>query len=193
MLEKFTWINEPKRWKLAENACTFTTEPKTDFWRKTHYGFIRDNGHFFYTELFGKFEIKLKISGGYRDLYDQAGIMLRQDEKNWIKTGIEYVDGQQQVSAVVTREFSDWSVSPYYGNLPHIWMKVVRNKDFVEIQYASDDLSYNLLRIAYLAPSDSLMVGMMAASPDGEGFEVMFSHLQITQEGPTDRDSILIS
>jgi len=183
MFEKFSWINEPKRWKLTETACSMITDAKTDFWRKTHYGFIRDNGHFFYTEIFGKFEIKIKISGSYRDLYDQAGIMLRQDEKNWLKTGIEYVHGQQQVSAVVTREFSDWSVSPYVGNPSHLWLKLTRENDFVEIQYASDDRNYELLRIAYMPPSDSIFVGLMAASPDGEGFEVSFSQMQITPDG----------
>ncbi|WP_209329602.1 DUF1349 domain-containing protein [Lunatimonas salinarum] len=187
MLENYHWINEPKHWKITGENFTLQTDPKTDFWRKTHYGFIRDNGHFFFTELFGKFEIKVKITGEYKDLYDQAGIMIRQDESHWLKTGIEYVHGQQQVSAVVTRDYSDWSVSPYAGNPPHIWLKLFRENEFVEIHFSSDDIHYDLLRIAYMPPSDSLMVGLMAASPDGEGFAVDFSHLEITQDSPKDK------
>ncbi|EON77734.1 hypothetical protein ADIS_1653 [Lunatimonas lonarensis] len=181
MLEQFTWINEPKHWEITEGTCHMSTDPKTDFWRKTHYGFVRDNGHFLYTELFGSFEMKVKITGSYRDLYDQAGLMLRQDEANWLKTGIEYVHGQQQVSAVVTRNYSDWSVSPYAGNPPHLWLRLTREGDFVEIHYSPDNIRYDLLRIAYMTPSESIFAGLMAASPDGEGFDVAFSDLQITQ------------
>ena len=30
----------------------------------------------------------------YSTLYDQGGLMLRTDNRNWIKCGVEYVDGQ---------------------------------------------------------------------------------------------------
>lgn len=42
-------------------------------------------------------------------MYDQAGIMVFSDEKNWIKTSIEYVEGLQHLNAVVTHNYSDWS------------------------------------------------------------------------------------
>jgi regulation of enolase protein 1 (concanavalin A-like superfamily) len=42
------WLNEPAQWSHSAHQVLLTTNSKTDFWRKTHYGFIRDNGHFFY-------------------------------------------------------------------------------------------------------------------------------------------------
>ena len=57
-----------------------TVSGGTDFWRKTHYGFIRDNGHFGYVAVQGDFSAEVKVMGGYRDLYDQAGLMLRRLE-----------------------------------------------------------------------------------------------------------------
>lgn len=175
LFEKFKWFNKPGFWKDTADTLIIKTDAKTDFWRKTHYGFIRDNGHFFYRIVKGDFVLKVKLSGNYTDLYDQAGIMIRKDEENWIKAGIEWVDGVQQVSAVVTREFSDWSVLPWTDNPPCLWLKVKRAGDFVSIEYAKEDKDYNLLRLAYFPPLAEVQVGLMAASPDGTGFVVEFS------------------
>ena len=38
---------------------------------------------------------------------------IRDSPENWIKAGVEYVDGKQNVSAVVTHRTSDWSVDVY--------------------------------------------------------------------------------
>ena len=39
------WLNEPPEWSEADGTLTVATGDRTDFWRKTHYGFIRDDGH----------------------------------------------------------------------------------------------------------------------------------------------------
>jgi regulation of enolase protein 1 (concanavalin A-like superfamily) len=153
--------------------------PKTDFWRKTFYGFIRDTGHFYGQPVQGDFVIVVKVSGQYRTLYDQAGLMLRVDERNWLKCGIEFVEGVQQVSAVATREYSDWSVVPLSHNPPAIWLRVTRRRDSVEVHYALDGKQYTLLRLAYLVPAETLSAGVMCASPEGDGFTTIFEDLSI--------------
>jgi uncharacterized protein len=40
------WLHPPKHWKLAGSSLRCTADAKTDFWRKTFYGYITDNGHF---------------------------------------------------------------------------------------------------------------------------------------------------
>lgn len=90
-----------------QGTISITSGQRTDFWRKTHYGFIRDDGHFYYEQVKGDFIVEVKVSGQYEELYDQAGLMVRLDEANWLKCGIEFVEGVQQVSAVVTRDYSD--------------------------------------------------------------------------------------
>ena len=94
------WYNEPAVWAANDATLTVTADPGTDFWRKTHYGFIRDNGHFYYQEVAGDFRCEVKVSGGYAALYDQAGLMVRLDAETWLKCGIEFVEGVQYVSAV---------------------------------------------------------------------------------------------
>ncbi len=49
------WLNEPKTWKDEAGTLVVTTDAKTDFWRHTHYGFVRDNAHVYFEEVTGDF------------------------------------------------------------------------------------------------------------------------------------------
>jgi regulation of enolase protein 1 (concanavalin A-like superfamily) len=177
--KEFKWMTAPQSWSEEEGVFRLKTDPKTDFWRKTHYGFISENGHFLYTSQQGDFELSLKFSGKYTDLYDQAGLMIFLDNENWIKAGVEYVEGIQNASAVVTRDCSDWSVAPLEGMPESFFIKARRGRDYVEISYSLDGQDFRLLRQAYFPPSPSLQIGLMAASPKGSGFEVTFDSLDI--------------
>ena len=74
------WYNEPKSWAATGDKITVTADRTTDFWRKTHYGFIKDDGHFFYQERTGDFRFGVVVIGQYATLYDQAGLMVRVDD-----------------------------------------------------------------------------------------------------------------
>ena len=69
------WLNEPQKWKQEGGQLSVFADAHTDFWRKTHYGFVRDNGHFYYEKVSGNFEIETEFRGKYESLYDQAGLM----------------------------------------------------------------------------------------------------------------------
>lgn len=174
------WLNEPPSWRIDGETMTVAAGAKTDFWRTTHYGFIRDNGHVYGEIVGGDFAAEVTIRGQYAAQYDQAGLMVRRDERTWLKCGIEYVDGGQQASAVVTRDFSDWSVTPLAGSPAALWLQVRRRGDTLEVHYAVDGGAPALLRLAYFPPEGEVLVGPMCAAPDGDGFTVHFDqfHLQ---------------
>ncbi len=180
-LTTFQWKNAPKSSTVTASKLHVQVDGGTDFWRVTHYGFTRDNGHFFYLEKEGDFIAKVKVVGQYRELYDQAGLMIRLEEKNWIKTGIEYVKGVQNVSAVVTRDVSDRSVVPRQDSPPAVWLTLLRKGDFVEIQYSFDNEDFKMLRLAYFPPTPGkkVQIGLMSAAPDGKGFPVDFEDFSV--------------
>ena len=177
--ERMVWFKQPKQWKIDEQKLIVTADAKTDFWQKTHYGYSTDNGHFYYTEYPGDFEASVKITGTYKDLYDQAGLMIRVDSKNWIKSGIEFVNGGINISAVYTREFSDWSVIARKDVPVSIWLKLVRKNDSVELSYSVNGKDFEMQRLGYFPPKVKAMVGIMAAAPEGNGFTVAFENFEV--------------
>ncbi|MBQ2918506.1 MAG: DUF1349 domain-containing protein [Bacteroidales bacterium] len=178
-LDRMQWFNEPENWSVKNDVLTMDVTPQSDYWRISHYGFTVDDAPFLYTLRGGEFEVKVKISGEYKVRFDQAGLMLRIDEENYIKTGIEYVDGKYNLSAVVTHKTSDWSVITLDKPVDYIWIKAVRRLDAVEIFYSFDDKEYVMMRNCWLQDNTPVMVGMMAACPDGNGFKAKFEHFQI--------------
>ena len=180
-LSKMTWFNEPQGWEIVSPTKMIINVPsQTDYWRVAHYGFTVDDAPFYYATYGGEFEAKVKITGNYVTTFDQMGLMLRIDHENWIKTGVEYVDGKQKVSSVVTHKTSDWSVVELDNAPKSIWIKVVRKLDAVEIFYSLDDIKYIMLRMCWLQDNAPVMVGLMGASPDGEGFEAIFEDFKVT-------------
>ena len=179
-LEKMNWFNEPEVWKIENKALTMSVTPQSDYWRISHYGFTVDDAPFYYATYGGEFEAKVKITGDYKVRFDQAGLMLRIDHENYIKAGIEYVDGKYNLSTVVTHKTSDWSVIELEKPVEYVWIKAVRRLDAVEIFYSFDDKEYTMMRNCWLQDNTPVMVGMMAACPDGNGFKAAFEGFRIT-------------
>ena len=173
------WYNEPSSWALQDHKVIVQAEPQTDFWRLTAGGYIQDTGHFYFERCSGDFRAEVHFSGEYRARYDQAGLMVRLNETTWMKCGIEFIEGVQQVSAVVTREYSDWSVVALAHNPAELWLRVSRQGSTIEVHYALDGVHYQLLRQLYLSQEPMLDVGLMCASPEGTGFGVTFEDFSI--------------
>jgi len=93
LIAGMTWMNEPAFWDRSGDVLTVRSRAKTDFWRKTFYGYVTDNGHFFHAPVSGDFVFQARVNGEYAALYDQAGLMVRQNAENWMKCGTEFFDG----------------------------------------------------------------------------------------------------
>lgn len=179
-LEKMQWFNEPEKWEVNNNTLNMYVTPQSDYWRISHYGFTVDDAPFLYTTYGGEFEVKVKISGDYKARFDQSGLMLRIDPENYIKAGIEFHDGKYKLSTVVTHRTSDWSVIELEKPVPFVWIKAVRRLDAVEVFYSFDDKYYIMMRNAWLQDNCPVMVGLMGACPDGNGFNAKFENFKVT-------------
>jgi regulation of enolase protein 1 (concanavalin A-like superfamily) len=46
-ISKLKWINQPNNFVANADAIIITTDPETDYWQRTYYGFSNDNAHTF--------------------------------------------------------------------------------------------------------------------------------------------------
>jgi regulation of enolase protein 1 (concanavalin A-like superfamily) len=179
LVAKLEWFNPPASAAYDAGAITVKSRPRTDFWRKTFYGYVTDNGHFFRVPVFGEFTFQARVNGKYAALYDQAGLMVRLDEKRWMKCGSEFVDGRRSASVVFTHEFSDWSTTEDLSQSEPVFWRVERKKDSIEAQYSKDGLTFTTIRQGYFPAFVEAQVGVMCAAPEGAGFEAVFDDLRL--------------
>lgn len=175
------WMNDPASWKRDGDRILVRCKPKTDFWRKTFYGYITDNGHFLHLPAKGDFTFEARVNGQYAALYDQAGLMVRSDAENWIKCGTEFFDSARHASVVFTREFSDWSTMKDLSDSASVWWRAVRKKDSIETMCSLDGKNFISVRQGYFVPQAEVQVGIMCAAPEGPGFEAAFDQLNLTE------------
>jgi regulation of enolase protein 1 (concanavalin A-like superfamily) len=178
---KLTWLNEPLSSEISAGDLRVKTRNATDFWQRTFYGFRRKDGHFLFQEASGDFTASVRLTGKYETLYDQAGLMIRIDDEHWVKTGIEYTDGERYLSVVVTNNgFSDWSVLPYRHEKQEASIRLTRHGEAIRVQY-EDPVSgkWTMARLGYLLPKATVQIGIMCCSPEREGFEVSFRDFSV--------------
>ncbi|MCC9177840.1 DUF1349 domain-containing protein [Arthrobacter sp. zg-Y750] len=184
MFNSMKWLNEPPKWQDTGDSLTLHTALETDFWRETHYGFIRDSGHFFYREVTGNFTVAVTFSGDFTTLYDQAGLMVRANERTWVKAGVEYSDGALQLSTVVTNGTSDWSLRPLARSSNEVTLQLSRQANAIHVTYLEPqgpDARWSSLRLAYLPLEDRpCQAGIMACSPTRADLRVDFTEFRIS-------------
>ncbi|MFC6863137.1 DUF1349 domain-containing protein [Halomicroarcula sp. GCM10025817] len=175
------WDNEPETWAATDDEVRLTVPGDTDCWRVTRHDFIADDAPFYYRVVDGDFTATVRVAGDYDDQYDQVGLMVRESETHWLKCGVEVLDGVQQASAVLTRDYSDWSVLPLEEDPGSVWVRVERIGATLEVSYSLDGDDYAMIRQGYLSDADTLQVGPMAAAPQGDGFEAVFEEFTVEQ------------
>ncbi|CAK4617394.1 unnamed protein product [Aphanomyces euteiches] len=181
-----TWINPPESVEtLLDGSIVATAVAGSDAWSRTSYGYTRlSASHLVGADLPAGRAIEVAFRGNFVNAFDQAGIFLdvkfpessaAAEEVIWAKAGVELSDGVLQVGAVVTRGWSDWSVSPVptWGS-GTITIRVSRAGDAITVRARVDAEPFRLVRLAYLDPTTVVSAGPYLASPTKSGLRVNF-------------------
>lgn len=175
--ESGTWTVQPVTVQTDGNTMKVEAAEGSDYWEKTLYDFQHNNGH----ALFAPWEDDHGVEVTFRldsftELYDQAGLMLWYSPTQWIKAGVELNDGVPHIGAVVTDNFSDWSLSPvseWAGAT--VTIRASRMNDAVIIRARTEQHPWRTIRVARFPHTSGKQAGPFLCAPTRAGFEVVFT------------------
>lgn len=179
------WIREADRSDVTDDRITIYTQPKTDLWQRTYYGFQNDSAPVLQmktSEKYFSFIVKTEFDSKAR--FDQCGIVVYLDSENWIKASIEYENEQyQRLGSVVTnRGYSDWATTDIDASVKSMWYRLSRRESDYCIECSTDGITFQQMRICHLWKGDGeISFGIYACSPEEGSFQAEFTNMQITE------------
>lgn len=129
---------------------------------------------------------KVTVAADWSQKYDQGGLVLLISPDSdrvtqWVKTGIEFLNGQPHVSTVATNVWSDWSLRPLpETDLRSATIELESNEDGSLWAYLLDDHGNKspMREVTWwgaLDKSTQIAVGVYAAQPDKDFQEIVVS------------------
>jgi regulation of enolase protein 1 (concanavalin A-like superfamily) len=191
------WLNPPRMFEISGPSVKITTDPNTDFWQRSYYGFRNDNAHALLMENDINFTFTARASFEYRTRFDQCGLVIYFDSDNWFKAAIEYENQDfSRLGSVVTNQgYSDWATTDI--PTPRVmWYRLSRRGPDFLIEASPSGSDYRQMRIFHMhalgettvemgklnppAPArQPLPFGLYACSPLKSSFEARFDNLKL--------------
>lgn len=181
---EFYWLNPPQKWELAHERLSIRTEPKTDFWQRTYYGFQNDNAPAFLRSITGDFTFTVKTTFDSNIQFDQCGVIIYQNSDNWFKASIEYENKQiARLGSVVTNlGYSDWATTDISAEVRTMWYRLSRRGSDFLIENSEEGKEFSQMRIFHLhQPLPEVHFGVYACSPLESTFEAGFTDFCLTE------------
>jgi regulation of enolase protein 1 (concanavalin A-like superfamily) len=183
--DRLFWIHEPEKYVIEDDRITITTEPETDYWQRTYYGFRNDNAPTLVMktdEKYFSFTVKTEFDSKRR--FDQCGVIVYQDSDNWIKGSIEFENEEfQRLGSVVTNHgYSDWATTDIPAIQKFMYYRLSRRESDYCIENSYDGINYKQMRIAHLFEgAGEIQIGIYACSPESSSFVATFTELRFIE------------
>jgi regulation of enolase protein 1 (concanavalin A-like superfamily) len=192
-LSTASWLNKPEVSEITDRSLVIKTEPYTDLWQRTCYGFSHDNAPALLLESQEDFSFSARVSFEYRVKYDQCGLLIYLTSDDWFKASVEYEDEKlSRLGSVVTNHgYSDWATTDIPVTTV-MWYRLSRRGPDFLIESAPDGADFTQMRIFHLhilgetsevtyeADSRrSIRFGLYACSPLESSFTAVFEHISL--------------
>ena len=182
-LSRLNWLNPPKQYDIQPERISIITEPNTDLWQRTYYGFQNDNAPMLQMATdtaYFSFTVKTEFHSKQR--FDQCGIVVYNDSNHWLKASVEFEPaGFQRLGSVVTnRGYSDWATTDIASDITEMWYRLSRRGSDFRVEYSLNGKDFHQMRICHLEGADATIhFGLYACSPENSSFEAVFSEFQL--------------
>lgn len=192
-----TWLNQPQEFEINKSSVTIVTEPNTDFWQRTYYGFRNDNAPALLLNRDDNFSFAVRTSFAYQAQFDQCGVIVYLDSDNWFKASVEFeTERLSRLGSVVTnRGYSDWATVDI-ETPSTMWYRLHRRGPDFLIESSADGQTFEQMRIFHLhalgetsaemgrldppAPAaQSIRFGLYTCSPLASSFEATFENFEL--------------
>ena len=183
-IAQMTWTRPPKEYTLNPDSIMVVTEPGTDLWQRTYYGFRNDNAPVLQLETEEKyfsFTVKTEFDSHHR--YDQCGVAMYLDSDNWLKASVEYENEEfQRLGSVVTNHgYSDWATTDIPSSVKSVWYRFSRREADYCLEASYDGVAFFQMRICHMAEGGGkIRFGIYACSPENSSFHATFRALALT-------------
>lgn len=179
------WIREPKKCEIHEDKVSIITDPATDLWQRTYYGFQNDNAPVLQMKTSEKyFSFVVKTDFASKNRFDQCGVVMYLDSENWLKASIEYEnDEYQRLGSVVTNHgYSDWATTDIDASIKSMWYRLSRRESDYCIECSTDGIIFKQMRICHMwEGTGDIYFGIYACSPENSSFEASFTNMELTE------------
>lgn len=183
--ENLIWTRKPRRSEISDDRIVIYTDPGTDLWQRTYYGFQNDNAPVLQlktSEQFFSFTVKTEFESSV--LFDQCGVVMYLDSENWLKASIEYENDQfQRLGSVVTNlGYSDWATTDIDAAVKTMWYRLSRRESDYCIECSADGVEFHQMRICHLwKGAEDVVFGVYACSPGQSSFKAVFSEMEVSE------------
>lgn len=183
--ENLYWIREPRHTVMDDHKIEMITEPVTDLWQRTYYGFRNDNAPVLQmktSEPYFLFVVKTEFESKHR--FDQCGIVLYLDSDNWLKASIEFENEEfQRLGSVVTNHgYSDWATTDISASIKEMWYRLSRRESDYCMECSQDGVNFKQMRICHMWDgAEEISFGIYACSPEESSFRAVFTDMKMME------------
>jgi regulation of enolase protein 1 (concanavalin A-like superfamily) len=194
------WLNRPEMFEITDRKVRIVTEPHTDLWQRSYYGFRHHNAHVLLLESEMNFSFTTEVSFEYGGRFDQCGLVIYLDRNNWVKASVEYENEMSsRLGSVVTNHgYSDWATTDIPATTA-MWYRLSRRGPDFLIESSTDGMDFRQMRIFHLhnlgetsaemgglnppaPPERPVRFGLYACSPLNSSFEARFTNFRFDRD-----------
>lgn len=194
---KAEWLNPPAKSSVLAEKVEIQTQPGTDFWQRSYYGFQNTNAPALLLRENKNFSFSLTTEFNGTTQFDQSGVFVYIDDENWCKASIEYENSQfSRLGSVVTNHgYSDWATTDI-ELVNRYSYRVSRRGPDILLESSAGGIEFKQMRICHMHKlgntalhpekemtthlnSVPIRFGIYACSPNESSFSARFFNFKL--------------